>query len=56
VRLNDLHLPTGFTTIEDVLRFCIVDLAVAPLSPEWDQVLNESYQTFKGDCAPRGQR
>ena len=26
VRLNDLHLPTGFTTIEEVLRFCIVDL------------------------------
>ena len=55
MRLNDLHLPTGFTTIEEVLRFCIVDLGVTPLSDEWDRVLTDSYEKFKGDFAPRGQ-
>jgi len=55
VALNDLHLPTGFVTVEEVLRFCIVDLAVKPLSDEWDATLMDSYEKFKGDFAPRGQ-
>ncbi len=55
VALNDLHLPTGFVTIEEVLRFCIVDLDVKPLSAEWDMILTDSYEKFKGDFAPRGQ-
>ena len=33
VSLNDLHVPTGFVTVEEILRFCIVDLGVPPLSP-----------------------
>lgn len=56
VSLNALHLPTGFTTIEEVLRFCIVDLGAAPLSEDWDRILRESYELFKGDFAPQGQR
>jgi hypothetical protein len=55
VPLNDLHLPTGFVTIEEVLRFCIVDLGVRPLSDDWHTILTESYGLFKGDFAPRGQ-
>ncbi|MDP9352069.1 MAG: hypothetical protein M3P51_11080, partial [Chloroflexota bacterium] len=36
VVLNDWHLPTGWVTIEEVLRFCIVDLGITPLSEDWD--------------------
>lgn len=42
VSLNDLHLPTGAIPIEDVIRFCIVDLGVTPLSDDWDARLRES--------------
>ncbi len=55
VPLDDLHLPTGFMTIEEVLRFCIVDLEVPRLSEDWHAILTESYERFKGDFAPRGQ-
>jgi hypothetical protein len=52
--LDDLHLPTGFVTIEEILRFCIVDLGVEPISRRWHEVLEESYERFKADFAPRG--
>jgi hypothetical protein len=41
-------------TIEEVLRFCIVDLGVPPISRRWHEILEESYQRFKDDFAPRG--
>ena len=50
--LNDLHLPTGWVPLEEVLRFIIVDLEVAPLDPSWDSILDESYQRFKNDFLP----
>jgi hypothetical protein len=48
--LNDVHLPTGQVPIEEVIRFCIVDLDVQPLGtslrddglPEWHYRLMES--------------
>jgi hypothetical protein len=49
VPLNDLHLPTGYVTIEEVLRFCIVDLGVEPLSKDWDAILTASYEKFKAE-------
>ncbi len=54
LNLNKLHLPTGYTTIEDVIRFCIVDLGVRPLSDDWHEVLEGSYRLFKTKFAPRG--
>jgi hypothetical protein len=48
---NDLHIPTGFVTIEEVIRFCIADLQVRPLSDEWNENLDESYTRFKTDFA-----
>lgn len=54
VSLNDLHLPTGYVTIEEVLRFCIVDLGVDPQSARWHEILEESYERFKTGFAPRG--
>lgn len=47
--LNDLHLPTGYVPFEEIIRFCIVDLQVRPISPDWDQILRDSYEEFKAD-------
>ncbi len=47
VPLNDLHLPTGYVTIEEVLRFCIMDLKIEPLSDDWDAILTASYEKFR---------
>lgn len=55
VPLNELHLPTGFVTIEEILRFCIVDLGVRYLSEDWHEILTNSYERFKTDFAPKGQ-
>lgn len=52
--LDDLHLPTGFVTIEEVRRFCIDDLGVEPISRDWHEILDMSYERFKGEFAPRG--
>ena len=47
VSLNDFHLPTGYVTIEEIIRFCIIDLAVEPLSNDWNAILDDSYEQFK---------
>ncbi|MCC6495797.1 MAG: hypothetical protein IT193_06010 [Propionibacteriaceae bacterium] len=47
VSLIDLHLPTGYVTLEDVIRFCIHDLGVPPLRPNWHEILVQSYREFK---------
>ncbi len=52
--LNDVHLPTGFVTIEEVIRFCLVELEARPLSENWDEILRDSYREFKTKFAPRG--
>ena len=43
--MNDLHLP-GYVVVEDVIRFCIVDLDVQPLSSNWHKLLEQSYERF----------
>ncbi len=47
--LNDIHLPTGYVTFEEVLRFCIADLGVPPIDDDWDNTLRDSYERFKID-------
>lgn len=49
--LNDYHLPTGYVTIEEVIRFLIVDLGIPPLRDDWDAVLDTSYRAFKEQYA-----
>lgn len=45
--LDKLHLPTGWTTIEDVIRFLIVDLgARPPCGDEWPDILLDSKRRF----------
>ena len=45
--LQRFHLPTGYVPIEDIIRFCIVDLRAPPLSENWHELLEESYQKFR---------
>jgi hypothetical protein len=45
--LQDWHLPTGEVALEEVLRFCIVDLGVTPLASNWHDVLSNSYARFR---------
>lgn len=47
--LNDLHLPTGYVPFEEIIRFCIVDLQVTPLSTNWETTTYESYEQFKAE-------
>lgn len=52
IQLLRLHLPTGYTLIEDIIRFCIDDLGVEPRSAEWHDLLEESERIFKEEFAP----
>jgi hypothetical protein len=49
------HLPTGWVAIEEVLRFCIVDLGVEPLDDEWDTILSDSYERSITEFAVSGE-
>jgi hypothetical protein len=46
--LKDAHLPTGWVTIEEIIRFLIVELRVKPKDEDgWDKLLRESEGRFK---------
>lgn len=49
VALDALHVPTGYVTLEEVLRFCIVDLGAKPRKKGWHERLEESYRRFRED-------
>ena len=54
ISLNEgVHLPTGYVPIEDVVRFCIVDLGVHPLSEDWHEELERKYSEFRDGTVPR---
>jgi hypothetical protein len=45
--LDDAHMPTGWVTMEEVIRFLIVDLGHAPpCGSAWPDVLEESERAF----------
>ena len=44
---SELHLPTGWVTIEQIIRFLITELGVSPLSANWLDVVKESEEQFK---------
>lgn len=46
-QLDDLHMPTGYVPIEDIIRFCINDLAVQPRCEDWDERIAESARRFR---------
>jgi hypothetical protein len=48
--LNKAHVPTGWVTIEEVIRFLIVELGVKPpCGSGWSRVLAESERAFYED-------
>jgi hypothetical protein len=47
MNLDKLHLPTGWVTIEEVIRFLIAELGVPPKTGNWDDELVESERFFK---------
>jgi hypothetical protein len=48
VPFNELHTPTGDVPIEEVIRFCIVDLGAEPLDGDWNEILVESRRRNAG--------
>lgn len=54
VTLNDLHLPTGYVPLEEIIRFCIHDLAAKSARANWHDVLEESYQKFRTEFTEFG--
>ncbi len=45
--LNRLHLPTGWVTIEEVIRFLVTDMGVSPpCGGEWERRLADSERRF----------
>ena len=44
---NKLHIPTGWVTIENAIRFLIADLGVPPLIETWDEELRKSEEQFR---------
>jgi len=41
------HCPTGRISVEEFLRFAIVDLHVEPLRPDWADVFDEAQRNFE---------
>jgi hypothetical protein len=41
------HVPTGWVTMESVIRFAVTDLRVPPAKSNWRQILSESEEQFK---------
>lgn len=40
--LHKVHFPTGFVSLEDVIRLAIVEFGVEPRRPDWDAILAQS--------------
>jgi len=44
---EELHIPTGWITVEEVIRFLIQELDVKPKSKNWDALLCRSEEKFR---------
>jgi len=40
--LADMHIPTGFVTLEDVVRLLITEFGITPRLADWDALLREN--------------
>jgi hypothetical protein len=49
---KDLHVPTGWVAIEDVVRFLIADLKVSNSAPDWDSTLKGSREYMRASLFP----
>ena len=57
LNLNKAHLPTGWVTFEEVIRFLIHDLGVVPPCGDvWPEKLEESERKFYEEFSSKGYR
>jgi hypothetical protein len=54
--MNRAHAPSGWVTIEELLRFIVVDLGVIPRTRDWPQVLADSEKKFYEDFTSKRYR
>jgi len=47
IPLHEVHLPSGWVTIEEIIRFLITEVGVRPKDPRWETLLQESEEVFK---------
>jgi hypothetical protein len=47
LNLNRLHIASGWVTVEEIIRFLIVELGLKPKSRDWDRLLRESEEKFR---------
>ena len=40
--LADMHIPTGFVTLEDVVRLLITEFGITPRRDDWDDLLRQN--------------
>ena len=40
--LADMHIPTGFVTLEDIVRLLITEFGITPRRDDWDNLLREN--------------
>jgi hypothetical protein len=54
IALNDWHTPSGWVALEDIVRFCIVDLGVKS-RPGWNRALKTSYRLYRTQFTTPGE-
>jgi hypothetical protein len=47
IPLADVHIPTGWVTVEEIIRFLITEFRVGAKTEDWEAVLNDSESLFK---------
>lgn len=50
------HMPTGRVSLEDVLTYLVIDLAVPPLREDWRAQLDETRQRYESERGRPGRR
>lgn len=51
IDLERVHIPTGWLTIEELIRFLVNELEVKAKSKNWDTILRNSEERFRGEMA-----
>lgn len=47
IALERVHLPTGWVTVEEIIRFLVTELEVRPKDRNWDDLLQQSESLFR---------
>jgi len=46
--LSRVHIPTGWVTVEELIRFLIYELGIQSRADDWDKILQDSETRFRG--------